>query len=167
MTGPPFTFDANATYPDQNVQAWAVYYAQGGTDPTGSVYFISVPGITDAHSSLATAGAVQPGAPEGQQQQQQEATSTATSYSGSGSDSEPAAALPGHIVTQGLSRQSSLPNPYGPAGDTNGGDTAGTVSAGPGMAARAPWDTTATAATRTSLPGQFAQMRVGEPSVGA
>ena len=41
-------FDPNATYPDPNVQAWAQYYAQGGVDPTGSVYFISVPGVKEA-----------------------------------------------------------------------------------------------------------------------
>jgi signal transducing adaptor molecule len=35
------------TYPDPNVQAWAQYYAQGGTDPTGAVYFISVPGVKE------------------------------------------------------------------------------------------------------------------------
>jgi signal transducing adaptor molecule len=169
MTGPPFVFDPDATYPDPNMQAWAQYYAQGGTDPTGSVYFISVPGITPA----ATAS-VQPGAAEGeQQQQQQQATSTATSFSGTGSGSESASAVPSHIVTEGLQRQNSLPNPYGPgSATTNGGETVvGPVSAGPGgpgMAAHAPWDTTAAgAATRTSLPGQFAQMRVGEPSVGA
>lgn len=163
MTGPPFVFDPNATYPDQNMQAWAQYYAQGGTDPTGSVYFISVPGIKSAHSSPTTAAAVQPGAAEGQQQQQQQqATST-----------EPgASAVPGHIVTEGLQRQNSLPNPYGPGSATSGETSVGPVSAGPGggpgMAAHAPWDATGAAATtRTSLPGQFAQMRVGEPSVGA
>ncbi|CCM01831.1 uncharacterized protein FIBRA_03899 [Fibroporia radiculosa] len=47
MSGPPFVFDPNAAYPDPNAQAWAQYYAQGGTDPTGSVYFISVPGIKE------------------------------------------------------------------------------------------------------------------------
>lgn len=153
----PFVYDPNATYPDPNVQAWAQYYAQGGEDPTGSVYFISVPGITDARSSPAPAAAVQPGAAEGQQQQQQ-ATSASVS------------AVPGHIITQGLQRQNSLPNPYGPISDTNG-ETTGSVSARPGgpgtMAARAPWDTTTTAAATTTMPGQFAQMRVGEPSVGA
>lgn len=41
-------FDPNAIYPDPNVQAWAQYYAQGGVDPTGSVYFISVPGVKEA-----------------------------------------------------------------------------------------------------------------------
>ena len=43
----PYPFDASYTYADQNVQAWANYYAQGGTDPTGSVYFISVPGVKE------------------------------------------------------------------------------------------------------------------------
>lgn len=40
-------YDPNGTYPDPGAQAWAQYYAQGGTDPAGAVYFISVPGITD------------------------------------------------------------------------------------------------------------------------
>ena len=47
QAGPPFVFDPAATYPDPNVQAWAQYYAQGGTDPTGSVYFVSVPGVKE------------------------------------------------------------------------------------------------------------------------
>ena len=34
-------------YADANVQAWAGYYAQGGKDPTGAVYFISVPGVKE------------------------------------------------------------------------------------------------------------------------
>ena len=34
-------------YADSNVQAWAQYYAQGGKDPTGAVYFISVPGVKE------------------------------------------------------------------------------------------------------------------------
>ncbi|KAK7687667.1 hypothetical protein QCA50_008882 [Cerrena zonata] len=48
QSGPPFVFDPNGTYEDANVQAWAQYYAHGGTDPTGSVYFISVPGVKEA-----------------------------------------------------------------------------------------------------------------------
>ena len=138
------------------MQAWAQYYAQGGTDPTGSVYFISVPGITNAHPPP-TAAAPQPGA-EGQQPQQQQATS----FSGT-----PSSALPAHIVTQGLQRQNSLPNPYGPIStptETVGGGPASANLGGMEMGARAPWETAAAAA---SLPGQFAQMRVGEPSVGA
>lgn len=45
--GPPYTYDPNTTYADPNVQAWAQYYAQGGKDPAGAVYFISIPGVTD------------------------------------------------------------------------------------------------------------------------
>jgi signal transducing adaptor molecule len=153
LTATPFVFDPNATYPDQNVQAWAQYYAQGGTDPTGSVYFISVPGITDAPTSPTSA--VQPGA-EGQQQQ----ATSATSFSG-----PVASALPGHIVTRGLQRQNSLPNPYGPTSSTPNGETASPVSAGTGMGGHAPWDPSV--ATTTTMSGQFAQMRLGEPSVGA
>jgi len=143
------------TYPDQNVQAWAQYYAQGGTDPTGSVYFVSVPGITSPRSPTATAAAAQQQPVEGQQQQQQQAASATASLASSASP---------HVVTQGLQRQSSLPNPYGPSSSPTAADSTGgsmsAASAGPGVGARAPWQ----AAT---LSGQFAQMRVGEPSVGA
>ena len=56
--GPPYVFDPNATYPDPNAQAWAQYYAQGGTDPAGAVYFVSVPGVTGpAPASGAQGGA--------------------------------------------------------------------------------------------------------------
>lgn len=48
QAGPPYVYDPNATYPDPNAQLWAGYYAQGGTDPTGAVYFISVPGVKEA-----------------------------------------------------------------------------------------------------------------------
>ncbi|KAH9000142.1 hypothetical protein EDB92DRAFT_1983198 [Lactarius akahatsu] len=141
MTGPPFVFDPNATYPDENVQAWAQYYAQGGTDPTGSVYFISVPGITDARSSP-TSVHTQPhgGQVEEQQQQQQQPSSPEARN---------------HL----LQRQNSLPNPYG-SNVTELGENVSPASAGaaPGPGGNAPWQT---------LPGQFAQMRVGEPSVGA
>lgn len=102
MTGPPFVYDPSATYPDQNVQAWAQYYAQGGDDPTGSVYFISVPGITDAHAPPAAATTVQP--TEGQQPQ-----------AGSVSGAEPAVHR----------RQNSLPNPYGPSSPSSGENVGG------------------------------------------
>ena len=46
-SGPPYVFDPNTTYSDANVQAWAQYYAMGGTDLAGAVYFISVPGVTE------------------------------------------------------------------------------------------------------------------------
>ncbi|EGN95065.1 hypothetical protein SERLA73DRAFT_162655 [Serpula lacrymans var. lacrymans S7.3] len=47
QSGPPYVYDPNGTYADPNVQAWAAYYAQGGNDKAGAVYFISVPGVTD------------------------------------------------------------------------------------------------------------------------
>lgn len=49
---PPYPYDPSYTYADQNTQAWASYYAQGGTDPTGSVYFKSVPGVKEATTSF-------------------------------------------------------------------------------------------------------------------
>ena len=58
MTGPPYVFDPNATYPDANVQAWAHYYAHGGTDPTGAVYFLSVPGVKEGPPAPAPAPVV-------------------------------------------------------------------------------------------------------------
>ncbi|KAJ7722686.1 hypothetical protein B0H16DRAFT_1599916 [Mycena metata] len=64
QTGPPYVYDPNTTYADPNVQAWAQYYAAGGKDLAGSVYFVSIPGITEAPA----AGA---GGQAGQQQQQE------------------------------------------------------------------------------------------------
>jgi signal transducing adaptor molecule len=165
MTGPPFVFDPSATYPDQNVQAWAQYYAQGGTDPTGSVYFISVPGITDAPSPQSGAAHLAEGQqqqphhqhqqPQQQQQQQYQQAAMASATSLSGSESAPSPG--GMINTQGHhQRQNSLPNPYGPLSAT-ASEEHGPASAGPGgsgVSAHAPWQAT--------LPGQFAQMRVGE-----
>ncbi|KAK7041575.1 hypothetical protein VNI00_009162 [Paramarasmius palmivorus] len=58
-TGPPYVYNPQTTYADPNVQAWAQYYAQGGTDPTGSVYFISVPGVKEAQPPVAGSGASQ------------------------------------------------------------------------------------------------------------
>ena len=52
--GPPYIYDPNTTYADPNVQAWAQYYAQGGRDLAGSVYFISIPGLTDNHAPGST-----------------------------------------------------------------------------------------------------------------
>jgi signal transducing adaptor molecule len=48
QSGPPYAYEPNGTYADPNVQAWANYYAQGGKDLAGAVYFISVPGVTDS-----------------------------------------------------------------------------------------------------------------------
>ncbi|KAG7091225.1 hypothetical protein E1B28_010276 [Marasmius oreades] len=42
---PKYEFDPNAAYADPEVQAWAAYYAHGGTDPAGTIHFISVPGL--------------------------------------------------------------------------------------------------------------------------
>lgn len=44
---PPFEYRTDARYSDSNADAWARYYAQGGTDPAGAVYFRSVPGIKE------------------------------------------------------------------------------------------------------------------------
>ncbi|KAG8871491.1 GTP-binding protein Rho1 [Tulasnella sp. 331] len=35
----PYVWSASAQYPDPGAQAWAQYYAKGGTDPAGRVYF--------------------------------------------------------------------------------------------------------------------------------
>jgi len=37
--GPPYVWSPNGQYPDEGAQAWAKYYAAGGTDPAGRVYF--------------------------------------------------------------------------------------------------------------------------------
>ena len=50
---PPYPYDPSYTYADQNAQAWASYYAQGGDDPTGSVYFISIPGVKEKTPTIA------------------------------------------------------------------------------------------------------------------
>ncbi|KAL4066094.1 hypothetical protein V8B97DRAFT_1864822 [Scleroderma yunnanense] len=72
--GPPYVYDPNTTYEDPNVQAWAQYYAQGGKDLAGSVYFISVPGVTDAVEGGHQAGG-QDQAGSGQQQSSEAAGS--------------------------------------------------------------------------------------------
>ena len=72
--------------------------------------------------------------------------------------------LPARIVTQGLQRQNSLPNLYGPSSTTS--ETVGPASANPGgpdIGGRSPLGATGP----TTVLGQFAQMRVGEPGVGA
>lgn len=60
---PPYTFDPNGTYADPNVQAWAKYYAQGGKDLAGSVYFISIPGVTDGAPQLSPGPSQNPQSP--------------------------------------------------------------------------------------------------------
>ncbi|KAF8185948.1 hypothetical protein BJ912DRAFT_880441 [Pholiota molesta] len=68
---PPYVYNPSYTYADPNVQAWAQYYAQGGKDLAGSVYFISIPGVTDGQA------APQPGtqSPDQQQPQRQQVNS--------------------------------------------------------------------------------------------
>ncbi|KAF4610975.1 hypothetical protein D9613_006509 [Agrocybe pediades] len=53
---PPYAYDPSYTYADPNVQAWAQYYAQGGLDKTGAVYFVEVPGVTGPSVSVSAAG---------------------------------------------------------------------------------------------------------------
>ncbi|KAH7922334.1 hypothetical protein BV22DRAFT_1197529 [Leucogyrophana mollusca] len=78
QSGPPYLYDPNTTYADPNVQAWAQYYAQGGKDDAGAVYFISVPGVTDHVPQVPPPGPQEhvPGAQVYQQQQPQTITST-------------------------------------------------------------------------------------------
>ncbi|EJD48216.1 hypothetical protein AURDEDRAFT_144151 [Auricularia subglabra TFB-10046 SS5] len=64
-----YIFDPQGTYADPNVQAWAQYYAQGGADPAGSVYFVSVPGVTDGAATVPPQAQAQP-QPQEQQPQQ-------------------------------------------------------------------------------------------------
>ena len=64
----PFVYDPNGHYDDPNVQAWAQYYAAGGDDAAGAVYFISVPGIKDPPGG--DPNAEQQGQPQPQPQQQ-------------------------------------------------------------------------------------------------
>ncbi|KII87126.1 hypothetical protein PLICRDRAFT_113324 [Plicaturopsis crispa FD-325 SS-3] len=68
--GPPYAYDPHGTYADPNVQAWATYYAQGGKDLTGAVYFISVPGVTDGASQPPVNGSQEALQPSVQQQPQ-------------------------------------------------------------------------------------------------
>ncbi|KAK0217922.1 hypothetical protein IW262DRAFT_1102375 [Armillaria fumosa] len=47
VIAPTYAFDPHGIYADPHVQAWATYYANGGTDLAGASYFISIPGLTD------------------------------------------------------------------------------------------------------------------------
>ncbi|KAG8907349.1 ESCRT-0 subunit protein hse1 [Tulasnella sp. 403] len=57
--GPPYVWSPNGTYPDPGAQAWAQYYAMGGTDPAGRVYFTP--------ESLPPEGSIPPGVAQAQQ----------------------------------------------------------------------------------------------------
>jgi signal transducing adaptor molecule len=87
-------------YADSNAQAWAQYYAQGGKDPTGAVYFVSVPGVKE------------PASPQPAPQPAAVTTNTVTT-----------AANPDATSAQPPSRrQSLLYNPYGAPGTDGGQD---------------------------------------------
>ncbi|KAJ7817716.1 hypothetical protein B0H14DRAFT_3877425 [Mycena olivaceomarginata] len=82
--GPPYVYDPHTTYADPNVQAWAQYYAAGGKDLAGSVYFVSIPGVTDGAPAAAQDGAAEQqaaaqaaAAAQAQQQQQAQAAAAA------------------------------------------------------------------------------------------
>ncbi|KAF7345676.1 hypothetical protein MVEN_01587300 [Mycena venus] len=71
QAGPPYIYDPHTTYADPNVQAWAQYYAAGGKDLAGSVYFVSIPGLTDNAPAPAPApAAAQPAQQQVAEQQQ-------------------------------------------------------------------------------------------------
>ncbi|ETW79141.1 hypothetical protein HETIRDRAFT_420309 [Heterobasidion irregulare TC 32-1] len=126
--GPPYTFDPKATYPDPNAQAWAQYYAQGGTDPTGAVYFFAVPGITDrtpvdAQSPQAQAQAQVQGQPQSQSQQdaaagyqqpyaqvQQQSPGAGVVSSTSGLAHSPQSAHPQTAFVQAIQQQQQQPS---------------------------------------------------------
>ena len=80
-------------YADSNVQAWAQYYAQGGKDPTGAVYFASVPGVKE------------PASPQLAPSQPAAATTTATTATAVNPNPDP-----GQSPTR---RQSLMYNPHG------------------------------------------------------
>lgn len=83
-SGPPYAFDPKTTYADPNVQAWATYYAKGGTDTAGAVYFISVPGVKEEPAAAQPAVAETQQQPQPQQSQYQDPTAGAqTQRSGS------------------------------------------------------------------------------------
>ncbi|KAL4262752.1 Class E vacuolar protein-sorting machinery protein HSE1 [Pleurotus pulmonarius] len=99
QSGPPYAFDPHTTYADPNVQAWAQYYAKGGTDMAGTVYFISVPGLTDAPAPVA----ISPVATQ-QQQQPEQPAQTAQPTVVHQAQAQPLPTSP--------QRASSIPDPY-------------------------------------------------------
>jgi len=162
MQGPPYVFDPNATYPDPNAQAWAQYYAHGGDDPTGSVYFISVPGIkagdgspplqsNPAQASQVSLTSSQSSLYDQQQPHVQQAGSPISPTTPASPSQQ--SAYVAAIQHQQLQRQDSiaLPNPY------NAGEQAPAVSYG-----QSPYPPHDAGAQYAALPAQFANLRVGE-----
>lgn len=88
-------------YADSNVQAWAQYYAQGGKDPTGAVYFVSVPGVKEPASPQLAPPQPTPGA-----------TTTATTTTTVNPSQ-------GQLPTR---RESLIYNPHEPTGTTGDDD---------------------------------------------
>ncbi|KAJ7155778.1 hypothetical protein C8R46DRAFT_1116440 [Mycena filopes] len=72
QAGPPYVYDPSTTYADPNVQAWAQYYAAGGKDLAGSVYFVSIPGVTEGAPPAGAAGGPAQAQAQAQQQEQQQ-----------------------------------------------------------------------------------------------
>lgn len=69
---PPYPFDPTKTYEDPGANAWAQYYAKGGDDPQGRVYFIpsTMPGATP--TAPVASSSPEPIAGQQLQQQQQQ-----------------------------------------------------------------------------------------------
>ncbi|PPQ80001.1 hypothetical protein CVT25_001407 [Psilocybe cyanescens] len=90
ITGPPpYVYNPAYTYADANVQAWAQYYAQGGRDLAGAVYFLAIPGVTEGQGQGQAQGAASPqrqqsletkGVEQQQQQPQQQPLQRQQSY---------------------------------------------------------------------------------------
>ena len=122
--GPPYIYDPNMRYADSNVQAWAQYYGQGGKDPTGAVYFISVPGVKEPEKP---------------------ATATTTAAEESSRRQSSLYNPYGNTVTNGTSRDAGVDpvsgNPHDDGGTGGGADQklAGGGSIGPGYGA-SPYD---------------------------
>ena len=111
--GPPYIYDPTTAYADPNVQAWAQYYAQGGRDLAGSVYFISIPGLTDQHAPGSTQQTeAQRGqeAQQGRQDQQHAANGTSGRRSLEGYNTSVKQQQPQPYQTQPQPSETELPH---------------------------------------------------------
>lgn len=175
-SGPPYVYDPNMTYPDANVQAWARYYAGGGTDPTGAVYFLSVPGVKEPSSSATSPTSEHPAS----RSPTLASTAPLNLHRGTAQPggAAPASAAPGSPGAQHSTPQSfyqahpSEPNASsGSLASAPGGQPAGAYGASPypgpggyappGSAPPASEQQHAWASSYSSLPGQFAALSVG------
>ncbi|KAJ4478859.1 hypothetical protein C8J55DRAFT_561221 [Lentinula edodes] len=136
QSAPPYIYSPTTTYTDPNVQAWAQYYAQGGTDPTGAVYFISVPGIKEGQEVQAETQEVlhtEQGRGGSSQGQGQSATRIATQYSQvsqSSIDNSHPHASAAQNQTQGQVQQGYGNSPYGASPYNVGSIVGGSASTG-------------------------------------